>query len=58
MEYKVVHTMFLKDLTAQINALLAEGWRPQGGISGTEAGNWAQAVIRESPDNGSGDSRG
>lgn len=49
MEYRVVvqniSSVFTRDvdkasaeLSAQVNALLAEGWKPQGGLSTVQAG--------------------
>lgn len=54
MEYHVVHCYDLRSLIDQVNVLLAEGWRPAGGVSvGTGSLNgtiydrvYVQAVVK------------
>ncbi len=33
MEYIVIHTCGLKDITEKVNGLIKKGWKPLGGIS-------------------------
>ncbi len=46
MEYKVVSTWTQKRLEKDVNELILEGWKPQGGIT-YSGGCYMQAMIRE-----------
>ena len=51
MKYKLVSTKSATDLTEQVNALIAEGWQPLGGVAlGGDALNrfFAQAMTKAS----------
>lgn len=39
-------TLTKHGLEKDVNALIAEGWRPQGGLCGTSGGGLYQAMVR------------
>jgi len=45
MEYKVVAKVRLYELEEEVNKLIKDGWKPQGGIAVTSA--YAQAMVKE-----------
>ncbi len=46
MEYKVVSAWTQKGLEKDVNELIFEGWKPQGGVT-YNYGTYIQAMIRE-----------
>lgn len=49
MKYTVVRTRNLNELIEQVNLLIKEGWKPQGGIcesAGQYALEYSQAMIK------------
>ncbi len=46
MEYTVVFQYVYRDLIRDVNALIREGWRPQGGIAADDNNWFYQAMVR------------
>ncbi len=46
MEYKIVSAFTRKGFEKDVNDLILEGWKPQGGIA-IDTGVYVQAMIRE-----------
>ncbi len=55
-EYSILLATDPSSLSSQVNALIAKGWRPQGGVSQStvneegegEQTQWAQAMVKAS----------
>jgi hypothetical protein len=48
MEYKIVVEPLLADLEADVNAAIAEGWAPCGGVGTARyEGGYFQAMVRQ-----------
>lgn len=47
--YRVVCELNVMDLVSRVNALRAEGWIPQGGLSVDSSGFKYQALVRPLP---------
>jgi len=49
MEYTIIEHVVLKEFIGLVNAAIAEGWRPQGGVAIFKGWNdrYTQAMIRE-----------
>jgi len=55
MRYMVVRHHRLEDFVDVVNAYLADGWKPQGGVAYDDTSvnkTWAQALVKEKVDAG------
>lgn len=48
MEYTLVKTQTYKGLIEEVNKLIKQGWRPQGGVIEDQSGRCLQAMIKGS----------
>ena len=46
MKYKLVKTVTYNGLVKEVNYLIDEGWKPQGGIMEDSSGKCLQAMIK------------
>jgi hypothetical protein len=54
MEYKIIWNEDFDAFEDEVNQLIKEGWKPQGGVA-IDADFWYQAMVREKPALNSGE---